>query len=53
MKLEIGELITLENNKEYICIKKTTFEGKDYVYLVSNFKPLEIRFAEESIENKE
>ena len=28
MKLEIGELITLENNKEYICIKKTTFEGK-------------------------
>ena len=51
MKVETGEIITLDNNKEYICFSTITHEGVDYVYLLSNFKPLEIRFAKQTIEN--
>ena len=40
-----GDLIILENHKEYVCFEKITFEGIEYLYLMSNFKPLEIRFA--------
>lgn len=49
MKLEVGELITLDDDKEYICLSRITYEDKDYVYLMSNFKPLEVRFALENI----
>ena len=47
MKIETGEVITLSNNKEYICFSTAQNEGKDYLYLMSNFKPLEIKFAEQ------
>lgn len=53
MKLEIGELITLNNNKEYICFSRINDNGIDYVYLISNFKPIEIRFAIEKVNNQE
>lgn len=53
MKLEIGELITLDNNKEYICFSRINDNGTDYVYLISNFKPIEIRFAIEKVNNQE
>lgn len=33
--LDRGDLITLSNNKEYIVINQTTFNGKNYIYLVS------------------
>lgn len=33
--LDRGDLITLNNNKEYIVINQTTFNEKNYVYLVS------------------
>jgi len=49
MKIESGEIITLSNNKEYICCSTVTDGGVDYVYLMSNFKPLEIRFAKQKI----
>jgi len=45
MKLNKGEIATLDNDKEYICVATLTDNGKDYVFLMSNFKPLEIRFA--------
>ena len=54
MKKDKGDLIILENDKEYVCFDKITAQGIDYLYLMSNFKPLEIRFAkvinEEEIE---
>ena len=49
MKIENGEVITLSNGKEYICFSALNDNGKDYVYLMSNFKPLEIKFAEQTI----
>ncbi len=53
MKLEVGELITLDNNKEYICFSRINDNEFDYVYLISNFKPIEIRFAIEKINNND
>lgn len=51
MKIEIGEIITLSNNKEYICFSTLNDNGKEYIYLMSNFKPLEIKFGEQIVEN--
>lgn len=45
MKIEKGEVITLSNNKEYICFSTLSDNGVDYIYLMSNFKPLEVKFA--------
>ena len=53
MKIETGESITLDNNKEYSCFSKLNHEGKDYVYLMSNGKPLEIKFGEQTIDDGE
>lgn len=51
MKIGVGELITLSDNKEYICFDTVTYNGIDYVYLMSNFKPLEIKFGVQMILN--
>lgn len=53
MKIEEGEIITLSNNKEYICVSALNDSGTDYVYLMSNFKPLEVKFAKQKEENGE
>ena len=50
-KLEFGETAVLENGKEYVCFSQIEENGTDYVYLVSNFKPLEVRFANQVIIN--
>ena len=42
--LEKGEIISIDN-KEYICVDKKKEDNNSYVFLMSNFKPLEIRFA--------
>lgn len=52
-KLEFGETAVLENGKEFICFKTLSEDGVDYVYLVSNYKPLEVRFAKQTIVNGE
>lgn len=50
-KLEFGEVAVLEDGKEYICFASLNENGVDYVYLVSNFKPLEVRFAKQILIN--
>lgn len=50
MKLTDGEVIKLSNNKEYICVKTIVIEGKDYLILMGNFRPLEIKFAEQILD---
>ncbi len=52
-KLEIGETAVLENNKEFICFSRIQENGNDYIYLISNYKPLEIKFAKQNIVNGE
>ena len=47
MKIKEGEIIQLDNNKEYICFSTISDQNDYYVYLISNFKPLEVKFAKE------
>lgn len=47
MKINEGEIIQLDNNKEYICFSTISDQNDYYVYLISNFKPLEVKFAKE------
>ena len=49
--LEIGEIATLEENKEFICLAAKELNGSNYVYLISNYKPLEVRFCKQYIDN--
>ena len=48
-KLTFGETAVLDNGKEYICFSQVIDNGEDYVYLVSNFKPVEVCFAKQEI----
>lgn len=50
-KLQFGETAVLENGKEYVCFASLEENGESYVYLVSNFKPLEVRFAKQTLVN--
>ena len=52
-RLSIGEVVTLEDNKEFICFHRIEDSGKSYVYMMSNFKPVEVFFAEEIIDGEQ
>lgn len=50
-KLVFGETAVLEDGTEYVCFAQLEENGVDYVYLVSNVKPLKVRFASQRIVN--
>lgn len=47
--LEVGQIVELNNNKEYMVINTINLHNIRYVFLLSNFKPLEIVIASEKI----
>ena len=49
MNISVGEILKLENDKEYICIAVDKYKDANYLFLMSNFKPLEVMFAKEII----
>ena len=49
-KLEIGEVIILDNGKEYICLDRIEQDNTSYVFLISNFTPLTFNVVIEVIE---
>lgn len=52
MEVEKGEIITLTDNKEYVCLSViTTEDNKKYLYLMTTAEPVEFHFAEETIMN--
>ena len=52
MEIEKGEIITLSDNKEYMCLGALVAEdGKNYLYLMTTSEPVEFCFAEETIMN--
>ncbi len=53
MKLEIGEIITLDNGEEYMVLTRETYKNKDYLYLIFVKKPVVIKIVEEEINNEE
>ena len=44
MNLEEGHIINIEN-KEYICISSKLYNGELYYLLMSNSKPIDIKFS--------
>lgn len=49
--LEIGQIVNLNNNKEYIVINTMDLHNIKYVFLISNSKPLEIVIGTEKIKD--
>ena len=52
-KLVTGDLATLEGGKEFIVFSQVVYKGENYVYLMSNFTPLEIMFARQVVKGNE
>lgn len=49
--IQIGEKIKLNNEKEYIVINKMNLHSVEYIFLMTNIKPLEIIIVTEKIVN--
>ena len=45
--IKFGEIAVLEDGKEFICFSSLDYNDNNYVYLVSNYKPWEVRFAKQ------
>lgn len=50
MEIEKGEIVTLDNNKEYLCFSAIESEGKKYLFLMTTSEPIEICFAEQTVD---
>ncbi len=44
-KLKVGEVAILDDGREFICFDCLEEDGINYAYLISNFKPLEVKFV--------
>ena len=49
--LETGQIVELENGKEYIVVNKMYLHNIKYDFLVSNSKPLEIVIGTEKLKD--
>ena len=47
--VEPGESITLEDNREYLCVGRTQFNNKDYIFLAAIEDPTFFCFANQAI----
>ena len=47
--LEVGEIVKLSNDKEDIVVNTMSLHNIRYVFLISNFKPLDIVIGTEKI----
>ena len=50
--LEIGEIVKLNEDKEFIVVNTINLHNVRYVFLISNFKPIEIIIATEKIKDE-
>ena len=50
--LEVGEIVKLDNNKQYLVVNTINLHNRRYVFLISNFKPLYIVIATEKIKDE-
>lgn len=50
--LEVGQIVNLSDNKEYIVVNVMNLHNIRYVFLISNFKPLDIVIAVEKIKEE-
>ena len=43
-KDKVGDLIKLENGKEYVCAMEIKDNNFNYLYLITKTKPIEVKF---------
>lgn len=51
--LEVGEVVKIKDDKEYIIVNIMNLHNIRYVFLISNFKPLDIVIATEKIKGED
>ena len=49
--IEKGEIVTLSNNRDYVCIGIVFFEGRKYLYLMTKTEPVGFCMAEETVQD--
>lgn len=49
-KIMESEILTLDNNEEYICVARIEDNENSYLALISNAKPVSFRFAKEIVD---
>lgn len=49
--IQVGEIVTLSDEKEYVVLNKIKLNKKNYLYLITTSEPLEIIIVNEQIEN--
>lgn len=45
MKINDGQIITLDDKKDYIVLKKVVYNNTNYIYLITASKPVEVMFV--------
>ena len=51
--LEVGQMVKLDNDKEYIVIERLNLHNVTYLYLITKSKPIEMIIVTEKIVNGE
>ena len=51
--IELGEVILLDGEREFLCFEKMQLDGKEYLYLIATDESGEIQFAEQAVNNGE
>lgn len=49
MRIEEGQLVTLDDNKEYMVLKALEYNNTRYIYLMTSSKPIEVLFMKEEM----
>ena len=53
INLQIGDIIKLDENKEYVISATAKMNDNNYIYLVTLNEPYEVKFAKEIITAKD
>lgn len=48
-KIAINGTVTLDNGKEFYCFQVLDYKDTSYIYLISTFTPVEVRFAKQKM----
>lgn len=51
--IRIGQIVNLDNNKEYMVLDKMNLHNINYVYLITMVKPVEMLVVTETNQNDE
>lgn len=51
MELNIKDIVTLDDNNEYVVVSKTNYENKTYYYLIDKNNNTNIKFCYEDMDD--